>query len=534
MNDSAFALPEGAAEPEHRFEGRLELYGEASNGSIQVIKGDPDPPSERAHLPEFDFEFVQSGTHLIPVRRGLILTEHPNWNLIIEPGRVWKEMGDQGYSRASFPFALVWKNSNATFNGAMTFLFDDERVSWVWYQITQETCWSFKADFWGALEAEYHPNSVPGADQVRKDYAQELVDRFPARSLEHLAVDYPGTDPAQFGRGITPEHMSTYGLVIGGVNYTAGCRTRYGEYAFCDSLRMPSYSTAKSAFVSVALMRLAQKYGPDVPDLLIKDFVPEYASSPGDWSKVTIDHTLDMATGNYRSTSPMVDEENFQTDPFWRHDAYAERIASAFNWPHSAEPGTQWVYRTSDTFIVTRALQNYLQAQEGPRADIFEFVVDEVFIPVGIGPGAHSTLRTSEDDWQGQPFGGYGLWWIQDDIAKVTTLLHNDGTLASGKQVLHPDLVATALQKDAADRGVRIDSNSQYNNAFWADKYGPADDYDCEFWVSEMLGYSGIAVVLMPNGSTYYYFSDNREFTWSDAVRASDSIIPHCDGALAD
>ena len=41
----------------------------------------------------------------------------------------------------------------------------------------------------------------------------------------------------------------------------------------------------------------------------------------------------------------------------------------------------------------------------------------------------------------------------------------------------------------------------------------PADGFDCEFWVPQMLGVSGNAVVLMPNGSTYYYFSDNREFT---------------------
>jgi hypothetical protein len=230
----------------------------------------------------------------------------------------------------------------------------------------------------------------------------------------------------------------------------------------------------------------------------------------------------------------MVDEENFQSDPFWNLDGYAERIAAAFDWPHSAEPGTQWVYRTSDTFILTRALQNYLQTKEGPEADIFQFVVEEVYLPLGVGPGAHSTLRTSEDDWMGQPVGGYGLWWIPDDIAKLSTLLHENGILSSGEQLLHPELVAAALQQDPADRGVRIDSNSQYNNAFWADRFGPAEGYDCEFWVSEMLGYTGISVVLMPNGSTYYYFSDNREFTWSDAVRASDQLIPHCDGAAAD
>ena len=33
---------------------------------------------------------------------------------------------------------------------------------------------------------------------------------------------------------------------------------------------------------------------------------------------------------------------------------------------------------------------------------------------------------------------------------------------------------------------------------------------------------------MMPSGSTYYYFSDNREFDWSAAVRESNHILPHC------
>lgn len=303
---------------------------------------------------------MQSGSHLIPVQRGLIITDHPNWDCLIEPGRVWKETSDMGYSRASFPFAMMWKGSNATFNGVMSFLFDDAGISKVWYQITQETCWYLKANYWGLLEAAYHPDPVAGAGQIRADFAQELEDRFPTKPIEQLAVDYPGTDISRFGRGITPEHMTTYGFVINGVNYLAGCRTRYGDYAYCGTMRMPSYSTSKSMFAGVALMRLAQKYDPGVPDFLIKDYVPEYADSPGDWRGVTFDHTLDMATGNYRFSGYMTDEDGSQMSEFFGSEFYADKIASAFNWPHTSAPGTRWVYRTSDTFIVGRAMQNYL------------------------------------------------------------------------------------------------------------------------------------------------------------------------------
>jgi hypothetical protein len=305
------------------------------------------------------------------------------------------------------------------------------------------------------------------------------------------------------------------------------CRTRTGQYAYCDWMRATSYSTAKSAFVSVALMRLAQEYGPQVAGLLIKDYVPEYAQSPGDWERVTFNNTIDMATGNYRSAGYMTDEDGQQMGEYWDAQPYANRIAAAFDWPHAAEPGTQWVYRTSDTFILTRALHNDLQSQGGSAADLFEYVVKEVYEPIRVGPGAHTTMRTADEDWQGQPEGGYGLWWIQDDIAKIATLLHNGGKL-NDEQLLHPDLLRAAMQQDPNDRGVDIDRRRKYNNAFWAQSYGPADGFDCEFWVPQMLGVSGNVVALMPNGSTYYYFSDNQEFTWDAAVRESNKIVPHC------
>jgi formylglycine-generating enzyme required for sulfatase activity len=525
VDDSAFTMPDEAAPPTHVFEGRLELLGEKDSGQIQVLRGELG--QEYAHLPEFDYEFVQSDGYLVPIRRGQIITEDPNWNYILEPGRIWQESGDRGYSRASLPFALVIKGGNAAFNGVMTFLFDGQNVSKVWYQITQETTSYTRANFWGFLDAAYHPGVTDNVDQVRADFSAELAARFPTKPIEQLAVDYPGVDVTAFGRGVSPEHMTWYGLVVGGVNYVGGCRTRFGQYAYCESMRATSYSTAKSAFVSVALMRLAQKYGPEVTDLLIKDYVPEYTTSPGDWSRVTFNNTLDMATGNYRSTGHMADEDSDKMGQYFNAQPYTERIALAFDWPHSAEPGETWVYRTSDTFILTRAMHNYLQSQQGPDADIYQFVVDEVYRPLGLGPGAFTTMRTADDGWQGQPEGGFGLWWVPDDVAKIAILLNSGGAI-DGEQILHPALLAAAMQQDPDDRGVDIGHNWKYNNAFWAQKYGPADGFDCEFWIPTMQGVSGNVVALFPNGVTYYYFSDNQQFTWDAAVRETDKIAPHC------
>jgi hypothetical protein len=524
--EAALTIPEAAAPPEHIFEGRLELLGEKEGGHIAFLRGELEP--EYAYLPEFDFEFVQNGSFLIPVRRGLTIADHPVWNLMLEPGLVWQENGDGGYSRVSLPFALIAKGSNGTFNGTLTFLFNEKGVSKVWYQVTQEITSNTRANLWGLLDAVYHPGPVARAEQVRADFVAEQAARMPAKPIQALVDDYPGVDVSSFGSGVTPEHMSWYGFVVNGINYLGGCQTRFGVYPYCGSMRAASYSTAKSAFVSVALMRLAQKYGPEVADLLIKDYVPEYSASPGDWEQVTFNHTIDMSSGNYLSAGYMVDEDGEKMGEFFIAQPFAARIAEAFDWPHAVNPGQRWVYRTSDTFILTRALQNYLQSQEGPEADIFQFVVDEVYRPLQLGPGAYTTMRTADNNWQGQAEGGYGLWWIPDDVAKITALLDSSDGMINGEQVLHPDFLAAALQRNPKDRGVQIDGRRMYNNAFWSNHYTKADGFRCEFWVPQMLGVSGNVVALFPNGTVYYYFSDNREFTWEAALREADKIVPLC------
>ncbi|MFO7539944.1 MAG: hypothetical protein R6X32_18045, partial [Chloroflexota bacterium] len=130
-----------------------------------------------------------------------------------------------------------------------------------------------------------------------------------------------------------------------------------------------------------------------------------------------------------------------------------------------------------------------------------------------------------------QAWGGYGLFWTQDDVAKIVTLLNNDGGVVGGTQLLHPQILADAMQKNPNDRGLTTANQPfMYNNGFWAREFTPAQfpEYNCTFWTPFMSGYGGITVVMMPNGSTYYYFSDNDEFAWFSAVSESNNILSHC------
>ncbi|MFN2304903.1 MAG: hypothetical protein ACK2TV_14325 [Anaerolineales bacterium] len=526
INEDALRMPADASPSPHVFQGRLELLCESEQGKMRILRGSLSNAYE--HLPEFDFSFVSYEAYLIPIQRGLIITNQSTYDIILEPGHIWMEDEDQGFSRASLPFALVFKGDNALLNGTLTFLFDGESVSKVWYQITQETTRNTRVNLWGLLDAVYHPESFPEANQVQETFKQELASRFPTFPIEKLQEDYPSLDLTAFGSGVTPEHMAWFGVIVDGINYLGGCQTRAGIYPYCEWMRQPSYSIAKSTFPALALMQLAQVYGPGMAEMLIKDYVPEAADSSGDWDNVTFNNTLDMATGNYDSDAFMVDDNSTKMYEFFGSTSYAEHIFNAFNWSNKALPGQVWVYRTSDTFIVTSAMQNYLQSQTGSDEDIFDFVVDQIYRPLGLGPGAFTTMRTSDNNWQGQAEGGYGLWWIPDDIAKLTTFLLIEGGKIDGEQVLHPGLLASTLQQDPGDRGMRIDTDRYYNNAFWAQRFGKEQGFECEFWVTDWQGVSGNVVLLMPNGVVYYYFSDNQEFVITPAVIAADRLHPFC------
>lgn len=552
LKEDAFALPANAAPPAHFFEGRLELNTSERNGKFEKLRDDFNYLSTRKdvdweELPKFSFEFVQNGSHLVPVRQGLVITGHPAWNYIVGPGRVWQEDSDHGYSRASFPFTLVQRNQNCTHNGVMTFLFTDGKrksISNVRYQITQETCLYFKYNMWGQVSATYKPYQVKDSDRVKNEHAAEESNRLPTKSFSELATDYPSShvNLAAFMQAFrAPEHITLYGLLINGVDYVSGCPTRFGEYPFCENLRLPSYSTAKSAFASVALMRLGELYGPSVYQELIRDYLPEHVKG-GDWSHVTFADTLDMATGNYVSADYLADENGDNETVHIVDEAYAEKIDSAFAlFPHTAEPGTTWVYQTHATFIVTQAMNAYLQRRRGPTADIFELVRDDVFKPIKFSQGSLTSLRTDNTDKStdktGKALGSHGLFYIYDDVAKLSKFLNNDGGKIGKTQILDPARLRDSLFRNPDHLGLAVSGPSgippgthRYQSAFWGAKMTRAEfpDFGCEFWVARMGGYGGISIVLMPDGITYYVFSDNDEFHWNDAVREANKLASLC------
>ncbi len=552
---AAFAIPAAAAPASQSFEGSLTLNDVAASGSFSgladIFRLIPAADSPWKHLAPFHFEFVQSGSYLIPAQQGLaFVAGSPAWNYILGPGRVWDEKGDDGYTRAAFPFALVQRNQNCVHNGEMTFVFRNggsPNISNVYYQITQETCYPMKFNLWGVASATYSPGAVVGAARIRANHEAELARRMPTKPFSNLATDFPksGIDVAAFTAAYKhPENVTTFGLMIHGTNYVSGCPTRSGEYAFCAEMRLPSYSIAKSAFAGVALMRLGQIYGPEVYGLKIKDFIPA-AVIRGKWDETTFGDTSDMATGNFNLGDYEADEDSAVNDRFLIDEAYAPKLADAFGFKdHSVAPGTKWVYQSAATFILTQAMDAYYRGRGG-HGDIFSMVRDDVYVPLHLNEGGLTAIRT-DDSAAGAPAGYYGLFFNQDDIAKVGNFLNTSSGVIAGKQVLEPGRLSEALfrstnvgstgvaiegRKDASLVGAGAIANTRrYSHGFWGRKITRAEfpEYSCDYWTSFMSGYGGNIVMLLPNGATYYIFSDGMEFPWQAPLREINKLAPMC------
>lgn len=533
---SEFTPPASGSEPAARFEGRLTLARESVLGAIEVHRDTfgtaRTSQGTIKHLPEFDFEFVQDGDDIIPLRRGYIPGKSPHWEFILEPGVAWRDPADAGMSRAALPFALQERNANCVHNGVMSLVFDDRAVSRVAYQIASETCAYFQADLWGVLPAQFVRSVPAGRDATIAAYRREVAARLPTKPIATLASDRPGAAPADFGSQdeIAPADMTTFGFIIDDVHYVGGCETRHGPYPFCDVLDLPSYSLAKTVVAGFAALRLERLY-PGVLQQKIATYVPECRNSQR-WGQVTFEHALSMATGNYTDPTYDVDENASATTGFFLAEDHASKIHMACSQhSHRAAAGTRWVYHTTDTYILGTALNAFLKDRRGSSADYYEDVlVRELWQPLGLSPLMDSTRRTR--DRKRQPFTGWGLVFHRDDIARIARFL----TLARGRLEGTPFFSEVtfdaAMQRSPADVGLTaIDESFRYNKGFWAHDISRYIGCDNPVWVPYMAGYGGINVILFPNDTVYYYFSDGGMFRWSRAAIASNRIRNMCEPA---
>ncbi|UTW44120.1 serine hydrolase [bacterium SCSIO 12696] len=527
---SSFAVPKTAKPAQHIFRGILSVQPTAKQSFIEGIKDTygflQSPNSRHRQLPSVDIQLIQHGGVLIPETRGAIVSDHPNWEWVFQPGKVWQQAGDGDYSRAALPFALQERNANCIHNGVLSFLFkSDGSVSNAAYQISSETCAYFQANLWGMLQASYQPKKIKLNQKIIADYQKSQTQRLPVKSIAELANDYPNANPKNFGsqEEINPADMTLYGFVIDGTHYVSGCNTRHGRYPYCDALVLPSYSTAKSLFAGLALMNLEHQY-PGFSQLPINKYVPECDGKQ--WQGVTFEHALDMATGNYDTIVADVDEAAQHTiDGLFIPEHHKDKINYSCNhYQRKSAPGESWVYHTSDTYILGTAMNAALRERQGENSDIHRDILwQQLWQSLGLSPLSTSTLRTY--DKNAQPFTGWGLMFSRGDIAKLASTLNAQETALP----VDTSMLSAALQQNPVDRGLPARSPQfRYNNGFWGHDIAPYLNCKEPVWVPFMSGYGGIIVALFPNGSNYYYVSDGGVHRWKKAIQEAHNIQPFC------
>ncbi len=533
---SAYAPGADATAPTNHFEGRLQL-GFAGTLPHHTLIADPayvstsDVALAVTWPDDFSYEFVQQGGVLVPLQRGTIPGSHDWWELILEPGKVWNEPGDRGYTRVALPFSLQEKNANCTHNGVLMFVFrDDGAISQTAMQIASETCQYLQLDLWALLRTRYDPRLLAGSAGALAAHAATMGARMPNRSLAQLRVLHPQIDTERLRIGAAAGR-TLFGLVLEGVNYLSECATRSGDYPYCDVLDLPSYSLAKSVFAGFALMDLQARH-PAALSQQISEHVPECRSQ--NWNGVSFAHALDMATGNFDSTDFEADESAAATAGLFVPLSHHDKIRySCTAYPHRARAGTRWVYHSSDTYVLGTALNHYLRSLPGHAADDIysDLVYADIYAPLHLSETTRVTRRTY--DAQAQPFTGWGLTFQPSDIARLGTFLSRDRGKLGGRQVLDARMLRAALGPERLVAGLQTGdySNLRYKYGFWARNVKAALGCTNDTWVPFMSGFGGISVVLFPSGIVYYNFADDAQaasFDWTGPATEARKLADYC------
>jgi hypothetical protein len=462
------------------------------------------------------------------------------WDVIVQPGRVWSQPDDGGWSRAGFPFALVNSIEGETHNGLATFLYKDGRVSNVRFQIVQQTApYYIKDDFVaaGLVSATYVPVATDQLSSLKQGYEADRTDAVPIAGWDELAAKVGGAKLANFDGPMRAGDIVLSGLDYQGTFYLKGCQSAGGQLPWCDRARFGVWSATKALANETALLRLAEKYGPAVFEMRIADYVPEAVRYRG-WRNVRFEDAINMATGIGNGSTKR--EPNDTSDGYldasysrwYEARSTQEKVAALLKdgavYPWG--PGQVTRYRDQDMFILGVAMDRFLKSKEGATANIWSMLQREVFAPIGIHQAP--TNRTIEENGSdGHPLMAYGYYPTISDMVLIARLYQNDGKHGD-QQILYAPRIRELLagpNPRGFPTGEKLPSGeTTYINAFWVTSYVSSNN--CRVFYPRMIGWGGNIVALMPGGLTGIRIAksgqttDNSEVDTDGMAQAANSL----------
>ena len=505
-----------------------QLAHESFSGTLKVgevaMKTVPQTFTRRSILgrdprvfPAAELGFFTVGAALVPVsqdvvRSGSIGRGTSFWDLIVQPGRIWSESGDAGWSRAAFPFALVNSLEGETHNGIALFLYRQGLVSNLRFQVVQQTAPYYVADYFsaaGLAPATFEPERIENEAELARIYRASVADSVPMAPWSELVARVGAKRLEGFDAALQPRDGIAAGLDYQGTFYLQYCRSAAGPIPWCDRARFGVWSATKALANLTALLRLAQKYGSAVFDLKIKDYVPA-ASAYSGWQSVRFTDAINMATGigNGSTRREPNNAEDGYLDPSYRawYEARSKdakvtallKTGRIYPWG----PGQVTRYRDQDMFILGVAMDNYIKAKDGSQADLWSMLEKEVYEPIGIHYAP--TNRTIEQGQApGHPLMAFGYYPTISDIVKIARRYQSLGRNA-GVQILYKPALEQ-LTAGEAPRGLPTGTRTRFGEtlyfaALWEARYRSNDG--CDLYVPVMQGWGGNLVVMMPKGLT--------------------------------
>ncbi|MGH8202636.1 MAG: hypothetical protein ACREVO_20100, partial [Steroidobacteraceae bacterium] len=342
----------------HIAQGRIETRPRLSNPRIEG--------RDARLFPRITLGLVSTGDVLVPLQRGQIVAERGSretpsyWSVIPQFGRVWRDPDEDGsWSRAALPLMLVSDTENHAHQGMATFRYRGGEVSGLEFQFVQQTApYLLHQHFigWGRARMKVAPLAPREAARHRAAAQAELARRLPQRPWADLLRGVPPKSLDGFGGPVLERWRVLTALVRDGTIYHQESSTPYGDYAYPLEMRFGVRSVMKSIGAPLALLRLAQVYGPYVLTLKIGDYV---AGLDPKYRAVRFIDAANMATG-FGGTGSWTTRPNDPLDGYLEGDYDAWYAAPSHRdkvkqirrslRPYPWEPGTVMRYRDQDFY----------------------------------------------------------------------------------------------------------------------------------------------------------------------------------------
>lgn len=516
LDMSFFAQPAWAQHDAHPMEGTIS-FAETE----MVAPRDREPYPGEDLFPAFTVDVVARDGALIPRERGLIDTRaHGDsyWDVMVGVGKVWREQDDGPWSRASFPLNLVARYVGEVRNCVGTFVYDEDAMSHVAVQCSQETAVldaQQLGDVRVAAQAAYEPGTFRDTAALLAEYDRSASSRIPVAPLSE--IDGDGAIAEYFDRSIWTNASTSLGAVyMDGTLYVHPPRTRHGPYPYPADMRHGVFSVTKSMAGALSMFYFAERFGEQIFDEEIADFVPAFRGRP-EWQGVTFSHALNMATGTRAGEDLLYEPLELAPDK----EAAINNIAAFGDFPE--RPGEQYNYATTNTFVLSYALENYVQAREGAGGHWWSLVHENVLRPIG-AENFHVLHTRDEDPAERIPILGLGGIPNLDDAAKIAVLLFNQGE-HEGRQILSRTRIREAFGHTDW-RGYRIDFRRRYRHSFWSKRIRAGW---CGVNAVYMQGMGANHVIFLPSGVIVFRFMDEDDMDIDTLVRRVERVRSSCD-----